>query len=420
MGTGPVLLDIGADIYRDSGEGHVSLTYQHAIKDGDHLNHLLAFNATGIGQIWGAEQYTGYQFMVGLKYSVEDSKNNLRFDVGGTMTPIVRDDAVGIGNGLDPSDTDGLIKQKNSMLGGLHILDDIYNYEMLFNDTTVVEEFGPPSSDGTYVFKVKSNGGNAILECSKAGTNKWTCDVLDMVSFSGAKVSAIVVDKGNDNYVVDEHSISVDWKNYKYIHSFYDNDSLKGFVKDIESASYQEKLIILNALSSTVYLTYNHEATEGIMDGFQKRTNTISDQEIYEEVRHIVIGGGKVDPTTVCRGIAPFLAHIAKQWGFEAYAVGIDTQGGVGHVVTVVREPGKDEYSIINKGISSNGEVKDADSLYDALQAYAAQQGYGPQTRFRIYDSEGNYIRSIETQYGANLRERMTPQSRLDAHLRGK
>ena len=57
---------------------------------------------------------------------------------------------------------------------------------------------------------------------------------------------------------------------------------------------------------------------------------------------------GEKSPTTVCRGIAPFITGFAHTWGMEAYVATLQ-KNGMGHVVALVRGKGEKQ-SVINRG----------------------------------------------------------------------
>lgn len=185
------------------------------------------------------------------------------------------------------------------------------------------------------------------------------------------------------------------------------NENFNAFASALNSLSYWEKLSALNALAKLLYRTYDYDGLNSASG--RGNVNSASYQEMYAEARNVLFNPDDVKTTSVCRGFAKFIAHLAGMWGLEAHAVGIDKKNN-GHVIVMLREPGG-SYIFVDKG--NDMVATRARTALEALTSYAAETGLPPQLGFTIYDDDGKFERYLQTNEGRMLEKSTTPESKL-------
>lgn len=198
--------------------------------------------------------------------------------------------------------------------------------------------------------------------------------------------------------VTEQHFIAKD----PVLNSLTQNTTRVAFVQSLRALSKDQQLSGLQQLPKILYRTYNSIGLATILGN--DTVNLIDSEELYQSIRKYLLDPKSVDPTTVCRGIAKFVAGVAGDLGFESHVVGLRTNTS-NHAITLVREPGKD-YLVINYG-DEVGNTRHTD-MVGALLQFAKNNGYPPQLKFRIYDKNGQYERSLITNEGRLVMENTT------------
>lgn len=183
------------------------------------------------------------------------------------------------------------------------------------------------------------------------------------------------------------------------------------------SMGEHEQVVLLNHLAELGYKTYDDQAL--LIANGTGQTNTISEEDIYSNLRETYINPDSKKPTTVCRGFAKFITYVADKWNFEAHAVTIQTAKS-GHVITVLRKKGSaDGYYVINYGDGPIYKSTDRD-ISKVVQDYCAKNGYPPQLQNWVFGPDGSPEGVIETATFKMLKEATLPKPELEDFLRGR
>lgn len=253
-----------------------------------------------------------------------------------------------------------------------------------------------------------SDGGE--IDCYENSPGRVTC-------FLGSGDEAIRFNAqfSRDDGVYRFFRISSDWglsTRNPAVRAFLDSPDLGTFINTVNGFnSVLDKLSALGLLAKLAYMTYDQDGL--VTSNGNGNVNSATPDEIFGESRNHLLGLSS-QPTTVCRGIAVYIANAAARLGFKAYAAGLATQG-MQHVVTIFREPGGN-FVVINRGPGYSQTY--ARTFIEALQFFARQEGYPAERSFTIYDSDGNFVRNIETEGGRVIREALTPPDEFSPYLR--
>lgn len=200
------------------------------------------------------------------------------------------------------------------------------------------------------------------------------------------------------------------------IQAISNSQNLSSFVTALNSLNYEQRLEAINTLAYFLYQKSFDGRGEASGSG-GGRVNTVSHETVYAMAHNAIVDPNNVEKTTVCRGIAAFIADVAHRVGFESHAVTVQ-QSNMGHVVVMLRAPNADGYSFINRGdtiISTGGTT-----AIEALQTFSKMNNYPPQVRFVLYDHGGRYERTLLTNEGRMLYESVTPPDQLQPFLEGR
>lgn len=184
--------------------------------------------------------------------------------------------------------------------------------------------------------------------------------------------------------------------------SIVNNTTRAGFITAMRSLSKDQQLGGLQQLPTILYRTYNSVGMATLTG--DDTVNLIGPDEIYKSLRNYLTAPKSVDPTTVCRGIAKFVAGVAGELGYDSHVIGIRTST-LWHSFALVRETGK-EYLALNYG--DNVGYTGHKDMAGALLQFAKNNGYPPQLKFMIFNQNGQYERTIMTNEGRMVLETTT------------
>lgn len=191
-----------------------------------------------------------------------------------------------------------------------------------------------------------------------------------------------------------------------------ESKGLSDYIAKLAKLSDDQIVASLSVLAQLGYDSYNDQGLQFVLGN--DTINRISLDDMFNTIQLNYKHPEKIDRTTVCRGIAKLITHIAHGAGFEAHNIAIQTKSD-GHVVSMIRKPGRD-YQFINYG-NVLTTVDDMDMTL-AVTRFANVNGYPPQTRILVYDHTGAPERNIVTNEGQLLEEATVPSNDFQKFLR--
>jgi hypothetical protein len=382
--------DVSMQHYLNSQSITAEIGKEYEISQGDSAHYLTPTVSTQ-QQLGGDAIYFVGGVFLGLKYAFGNSEHNVRAEANVTAGFSPSDNGID-GHYIDSGSADltAALWGASGTLARLGRFHELKGKEIEHTDG--VFHLGE--------MDVESDS------CKVVGVETWLCDSTDGPAYMQARVER----KDGVYKVMDTRS--------KYsndvVGDFLREDTYKGYISRLKKYSKHEQIKALQLLAHVGYETYD-EVGKYLSNG-SGQVNNISNEDIYTTARAHQLGNSS-RPTTVCRGFAAFVTETAEKLGFEAHSAVIST-GKLGHVISLIREPGKLSFEVINYG--SEGRSYGTASIARVLDAYCEEMGYGPQVNYKIYDAKGKYVRTIDTNYGSQVKARMTVPSRLDPFLKGK
>ena len=410
---------LALDVYRDEGiDGHLQLSRLFRIPGSGRFSHEVEIAASVDSPLAGHEPFINRGISIWLAYHFGDPESGLRMRASADINPAAYTTE---SDEVTTHPVDYSLNSFDALSGVYWDTRALYALE----GQTLKREVGgydiPEGSEAWFAFEEEDedktfrnifdrcrflDGDSWICE----GTASWTNEGISTDPFVAIDYQGIVRRIDGEFQLEDITSRARDY--LLPLHAaLAQEETIEGFATALDGATYDQKIRYLSQIRWTAEDTYKLVSTI-LPSG---KTNVIGEQAIYNALRNNGIAD-HLEPTTVCRGFAAFITKLAKRWGLEAHSATITTDSS-GHVISLVRKPGSDQYHYINYGddliASPHG------SMLEALEAFSRHHGYVP-LGYTIYDADGNFVRRLESAHGAALRERVTPRSRLNQFLFGK
>lgn len=379
-------VDVEVPVYRNGGELAARVFHPFALGSGNTLETYMEFT----GAMWGVP-FIDPGFFFGIKYSFDKDSHRAEVNVEASLTSHLIDSRIA---------NDPRLAHLYYVPGGLNL------------DVIAGEDHSAVTNKKyERVDDIRLDHYKWFDECQQIAEDAWVCQGEQSKNGYTIHRQVKVMRKGN-KYITDsnvETYVDINDPVYK---SLFAGKTLGDFVASLDNARPAQKIAYLYQLAKLAYATYDDIGM--LSPNGSGKVNSISNGEIYAALRKQAAVGYSL-PTTVCRGFSKFMSKIAADWGLEAYSVVFNTKN-MPHVIPVVREKGKDSYYFID---TDNPLFSTSGSLVQALEAYTTAQGYGPQVHFRVFDSDGKYLRTLETTYGRMFKARTEPSSKLDPFIKG-